>query len=226
MLLGHTSEQTSEQINKHTELSVIIDNALSYASTLVGVKYAWWSGQDLSQDGEPFWVGIGEVKRSKIISCSCTGLLNLIRRKCSLNVPGRVNESIVNESIFNENAFDGQSLFPGGIQVWVRYLLSRSIELYGRIEHFDENKHYRRGSLLVRPKMNFKDQGHIAIIYTDDNKTNPLKNKLIHSYPASDEIVSHSVDPGVIIEQIAYSHNLLANGVYKYVFSPETWLTH
>lgn len=201
--------QLSNELVEKDKLIKRIDDALSYAATLVGIKYKWWYGQDLLQDGSPLWVGIGEVKRSDIKSCGCTGFLNLIRRKYDLNVPG---------------ISDKDTLFPGGLQVWIDYLLSRSIEVCGQTEQFETNKHYQRGSLLVRPKMNHNDSGHIAIIYTDDDKTNPLNNKLIHSYPSSDELVFHSVGPGVVIESIEYSHGLLADGVYKYVFPPGTWL--
>ena len=186
-----------------------IDNVLLYAKTLVGIEYQWWYGHDLFQDGEPFWVGVGEVKKSNIKSCSCTGLINLIRRKFNLSVPG-ISDKNIN--------------YPGGIEVWVKYLSAQSIKLYGFIESFDKTKHYRRGSILIQPKTSSKNQGHIALIIADDNKLDPLNNKLIHSYPASEKIVPEPVGPGVVIEHISYSHNFYPDGLYKYVFPPETWL--
>lgn len=199
---------------EHNE--TLVNEILAYATTLIGIKYEWWNGQDLFEDGKPFWVGVGEVPRSNIISCSCTGLLNLIRRQYGLSVPG-LDTPV-------PNTVDKSLIFPGGMKLWLEYLFARSIELYGCIETFDESKHYRKGSLLVHPNTGRNDQGHIAIIYTDDDKNNPLNNEIIHSYPYINKVVSHCVGPGVIIEPISITHKLLPEGVYKYVFTPETWL--
>jgi hypothetical protein len=204
-------KSANEHVLNEKAKSDIIDDALAYASTLVGIKYEWWAGHDLFRDGKPFWVGEGEVSRVNIDSCSCTGLLNLIRRKCGLKVPGANDKTI---------------MFPGGTKIWIDYLFTQSIKLKNDVEIFDAKKHYPKGSLLVVPIYKHGDQGHVAIIYTDDDKENPLNNKLIHSYPACDKFVPHLIGPGITVENIAYSHNFFDGGLYKYVFSPETWLSH
>ena len=68
-----------------------VDIALAYAKSLIGTPYEWWTGDDLRGDKGPFWVHNGSVPSRKIIlaqSCTCTGLINLMRRKIGLSISG------------------------------------------------------------------------------------------------------------------------------------------
>ncbi|VBB18991.1 hypothetical protein YASMINEVIRUS_1523 [Yasminevirus sp. GU-2018] len=186
----------------------LLDEVVNYAKTLKWTPYRWWTGQDIRVDGEPFWVGRGEVPTSKITSCSCTGLLNLIARKFSLEIPG-----------YNVSG----EVFPGGVNRWFIHLENNSRKKYGELLPFDPKKVYRRGTILFSPKTK-KDQGHVAMIVSDSDLDDPMNNEIIHSYPDSEVPRMGLVFPGVSIEPVRVSHAFHTDGMYKFVFPPDTWL--
>lgn len=188
-----------------------IQGVLDYGALLKGVPYKWWTGEDLRKDGEPFWSGgTSEVPLYRITSCSCTGLLNLIRRRYGLSIPGS-----------NDTAY----FFPGGTYKWFQYLWQKLKQHGMEMEKIDVTKNYPKGSLLFRPYSNIDDQGHVAIVFSD-NKGTILNNSLLHCYPDSAMIKTGFVRPGVTIDpEVRFSHGWKKEGFYKFVIQPHVWLT-
>lgn len=185
---------------------IIISDALSYGESLVGIPYKWWTGEKLRSNKGPFWAHDDkrEVPKDIIESCSCTGLINLIRRKFGLSIPG-----------FS----DPECEYPGGTYEWFRYLTEKNEPI-----KFDISKRYKKGSLLFRPYTNIYDQGHDAILLTDD-KDYILDNKLLHCYPDSSDIKPGYIKPGITVDtEVRSSHFWIDSGFYLYVFGPESWL--
>lgn len=194
----------------HVDIKYIQD-VLEYGESLKSIPYKWWEGDDLRKDGGPFWSGgTDEVPVTKIKSCSCTGLLNLIRRRYGLSIPGTEDKSCV---------------FPGGTFQWFQYL-SQKIKSHGNeMERFDTSLKYPKGSLLFRPYSNISDQGHIAILFSD-NKPNVLDNTLLHCYPDSAVMRPGLIYPGITIDPEARSsHEWKKEGFYKFIIQPHIWLT-
>ena len=84
-----------------------------------------------------------------------------MRRKLNLSIPG----------------LDKQFKYEGGTQIWFTTLRKQH-----KLEPFDINKIYSRGTLLIRHYKDAQDQGHLAIIFSNNTK-NVLLAKLIHCYP-------------------------------------------
>lgn len=193
------------------EQSVDTCVVLEYVNHLTGIPYKWWGGEDLRIDGPPFWAGGSTVVPIyRISSCSCTGLINLVRRKYNLSIPGCDDKSYS---------------LPGGTHKWFQYFVAKYLRLGMGMEPFDISKNYPKGSLLMRPYSSPTDQGHIAIIFSDD-KQDVLDNKLIHSYPRSEKMCLGTIGPGITIDPgIRNSHNWDNDGFYKFVIPPEIWLS-
>jgi hypothetical protein len=186
---------------------------IEYGKKLVNIPYKFWEGEDIRVGGAPFWVGEDPVPIPWITACSCTGLINLIRRYLALSIPGHGDRSVI---------------FPGGIREWIKYLKQKNND---SLEKFQVTKTYKKGSLLIRPSgqtgpSKQYEQGHVAIIYSDD-KTNVLDNELLHCYPDSNKFRKGLIGPGVRVDKtIASSHAWDPDGgFYKYVVAPELWLT-
>lgn len=93
--------------------------------------------------------------------------------------------------------------YPGGTYEWFHYLIQKE-----NLEEFDSSKSYPPGSLLFRPYQSIDDQGHVAIVYEN--------SQLLHCYS----------ERGVALDSdIQTSHSWSEEGYYKYVFTPESWMT-
>jgi hypothetical protein len=169
-----------------------IDKAIKFAKTLINVKYKWWKGEDSTID-EPFWAENDFVPSlNKIKSVNCTGLINLMRRYVGLEVPG-VKEKYQ---------------YAGGTWIWYKYLNKNK-----RIRFFDISKRYPKGTLLIRKYKDIEDQGHVAVIITD-NHSHILYEKIIHSYS----------EKGVSTTTLGFSHFSIEDGYYTHVCMPDDWL--
>ena len=115
-------------------------------------------------------------------------------------------------------------MFPGGVSRWFTHLTNNSRKIYGEILPFDQKKVYKRGTILFSPKTK-KDQGHVAIIVSESDAEDPMNNEIIHSYPDSEVPRVGMISPGVSIEHVRFSHAFHEDGMYKFVFPPETWLS-
>ena len=153
-----------------------------------------------------------EVPLSNINCCNCAGLLNLIRRKYNLSIPG-----------FNRLSCK----YPGGTYEWFHYLIEKlkRNNILLQSQQFDKDKSYPKGTLLFRPYNDINDQGHVAIIFSSD-KENILDNNLLHYYPEDGIVRDGMIKPGITIDDlIKSSHNWNRYGFYSYAFLPEIWLT-
>lgn len=135
-----------------------VKTVLKYASTLEGTKYNKWHGKTTDDNPYPFY--LNEIPSKTYIKkhgINCTGLINLMRQKINLTVPGK-----------------GQ--YKGGPTAWYYYLNNKK----GGIEKFDDSKNYPVGTLFLRRYKNEHDRGHVAV-YCKENKK-PLYGEIIHSY--------------------------------------------
>lgn len=188
-----------------------VTEAIRYAKKLVGTPYKYWHpGDKMIVDKGPFWAWNAkapEPEEVKTDTCACTGVLNLMRRKLGLSVPG------VNEELY----------YAGSTYGWYLYL-----EEEGRLEKFDINVKYPKGTLLLRNYLSPTDQGHAAVIITE-GKSNVLYEKIIQSY--SDDFYSETdfskSGPGITITPtLGMSHFSTPDkeGYYTHVCLPYNWL--
>lgn len=156
----------------------------------------------------PFWVSNSEAPPSGDVmaeSCTCTGLINLMRRKIGLEIPG-----------LDRPDYE----FPGGTWCWFNHLKKK-----GKLKNFNINMIYPKGTLLLRPYRNESEQGHMAVVYTD-NPRNVLYAKLIHSY--SKDGTPHPGRKGLygvkIDAAVGMSHFWDPKGFYTHACLPKDWL--
>lgn len=147
--------------------------ALKFIKELLKEKlpYRWWTPAMKGQMCPMYSavnfdeISIEYIKREGI---NCAGFINLVRLYLGLSVPGvTVRKGKVHKAIF-----------AGGTRAWFNYLSKHK-----RLEPFDLHTCYPKGTLLIRDYINKNDQGHVAII-TTDNAANPWENKIAHSAPA------------------------------------------
>jgi cell wall-associated NlpC family hydrolase len=139
---------------------------LSYAESLVGIPYRWWNpAVSCADETGPFYAVEGDEVPLETIQkghINCAGLLNVICRKFGIEIPG------AKEKYF----------YAGGTRCWWLYFQAQD-----RIEPFDAQKEYPKGTLLLRDFKQQGDEGHIAIVYD--------KRRIIHAWP----------EKGVVIEE-------------------------
>jgi hypothetical protein len=187
--------------------------AIEYAKKLVGTPYEWWTPDKNMLDGiNPFWAAnrpAPSPEEVKSLSCTCVGLINLMRRSIVLCVPG-VSEG---------------NPYAGGTYVWFAYLSEKTL-----LHKFDADAIYPKGTLLLRNYSDEFDQGHVAVVVSEEK--NP---DIIHCYsdfPLSPEHLAHyeltkqpiMSTPGVHIEKMSLSHEWDPNGFYTHVCLPTDWL--
>lgn len=168
-----------------------------FAKTLLGIKYTWWNED--SGDDMFYTNGIPELSTIKSIGINCAGLVNLIRQKSGLTIP-ELNQ-------------DDEGVVRGGTYHWYNYFLENKL-----LNKFDYSKYYPIGTILLRTYRDLKDQGHLAIIYSEDpeDPENP-PNSIIHAY-------SCEIGNQVGISNLYDSHFCIPEGYYEYVVYPEDWL--
>lgn len=139
------------------DLDKNINTVLAYGEKLLGTKYNKWKGKPTTETCHPFYAdempSITYIKKHGI---NCTGVVNLMRQKLGLSVPGKGRHR-------------------GGTTAWYYYLKNK-----GGLEKFNDAKNYPKGTLFLRRYKNDKDRGHIAV-YCKENKK-PLYGDIIHSY--------------------------------------------
>ncbi len=183
-----------------------IDIALQYAEKIIGTKYKYWyEGTELSNRG-PMWVWETPVPTVDFIlteSVNCTGLINLMRRAVNLSIPG-----------LNLNV-----KYPGGIYAWCQYLKLKNV-----LHNFSVNLSYPRGTLFLREYTSETDQGHAAVLYTENIECS-LYSIIIHSCTNRSFRINTKLDPGVNIDNtLGQSHFYYKFGYYQYYCLPENWL--
>jgi hypothetical protein len=195
----------------------IIDEALEYAASLINIPYRWYvEDTDTLLDGsDKFWSEHGPpptyadiVKHDK--SIVCTGLTNLMRRKCGLSIPG------LDGNITGKYCEFYRHKYPGGTGAWFLYLYQRK-----RLQPLDVTKTYPRGTLLLAKYMDAaENQGHVAVVYDTDGQ------HVIHAGPDilfahRDKFKNHGQ---VKIETFHLANLKLKSNVFTHVCLPEHWL--
>jgi hypothetical protein len=204
---------------------IFIDNAISYATSLVGLPFRWYNPDiDAFIGSDKFWCSNDVAPTAKEIldsdkSICCAGLPNLMRRFQGFCVPG------LDDSIRGKYS-EYYKQFPGGTGAWFLYLYQNS-----RLEKFDKKRRYPRGTLLIaRFKDNEKDQGHLAVVYSDTDEEKTIREQqIIHSVPTIDfnEKHKHKNHGSIVIEPFIVSDNKFKwdrYSYYKWVCFPENWL--
>ena len=156
-----------------------VKTVLAFLKPFVGTRYKWWTPKtDMTLDRSPFWSVNDPVPRD-IDGIACTGLLNLVMRKLGMSIPGTERPGY---------------RFPGGTWIWFHTLKKRGV-----LQRFDASFSYPAGTLLLAPHKNDHEQGHVAIIYKQDN-ANVYDSLIIHSYSETPYTPRGGYsDPGVVI---------------------------
>jgi len=206
-----------------------VDAVISYLRTLIGAPYKAWDGAKWRADNTaPFWMpdymtapqSASIVPDMSVIYASgginCAGLINLGLQRVGIEPPGIHTE------------------YPGGTGAWGAYVTWMP---------YNPERVYPRGSILLREYRNQKDQGHLAMIITDDNSIG-MNNHLIHASGVlgcvleSPIHIVHKVDNWMSLTDVSGSKSekterseklaisTITGGYFDYVCTPNLWLTH
>jgi hypothetical protein len=208
-----------------TQNQSIVDNALNYAESLLGLPFRWYDSDVDSFIGtDKFWCANEAAPTAKDmvendVSICCAGFPNLLRRCQGFCVPG------LEGSIRGKHS-EYYKQFPGGTGAWFLYLYQNN-----RLQKFDRKKRYPRGTLLIaRFKDNEKDQGHLAVVYDDVEEGKTIREQqIIHSVPTIDykERHEHKNHGSIVVESFLVSDDKFKwdrYSYYKWVCLPEDWL--
>lgn len=189
-------------------MSARVKKALQYGKSLAGTKYnPWKNGQDTRATEAPFWASNAPAPAAAYVkarSCLCAGLINLMRRKVGLGIPGAERKDYK---------------YAGGTWIWFNHLKKRGV-----LEAFDINKKYPAGTLLLRNYKSVGDQGHVAVIVTP-GRMNVLYSTLLHCYTAEPKSGKKKQSPGIDLDQsVGRSHFWRPEGYYTHACLPQHWL--
>lgn len=232
-----SSMRTNRLDTKYTDE---VDAVISYLRSLIGVPYKEWDGAKWRPDNTaPFWMPdyMTEPQSATIVpditliyasgGVNCAGLINLGLQRIGIEPPGIHTE------------------YPGGTGAWGAYVTWMP---------YIPDRVYPRGSILLREYRNEKDQGHLAMIITDDNSIG-MNNHLIHAsrvlgcvlespihivhkvenWVSSTDVSGSSTDPSHSSKTGNKTHKStphklaisnITGGYFDYVCTPNLWLTH
>ena len=186
----------------------MVDKAVFIIDNLLNTPYILWT-KDTIGCGYQAYVSHDNIPDFDIIienGINCVGLINLIRRYLSLEIPG-----------LNEN-----KLYAGGTFEWFKYL-----KKFKKLKKFNSKKIYPVGTLLIRNFKNEIDQGHVAVIY-ESNSKGILFSKVAHAYYNTKfdyDNKNKKLLPGLVIDDFVNdSHNWFEGGTYTHVCYPNKWL--
>jgi hypothetical protein len=187
-----------------------VNDSLDFITQLIGTKYLFWHpGNKLIKDDGPFWSYNGPVPDISTIknnSCCCVGVINLMRRKLGLTVP---------------YVKEGYEDYAGGTAAWFKYL-----KVNNRIEELDITKKYPIGTMFLRNYVSPSDQGHVAILISND-RGNLLDEIILHSYSYDtfDDSKFNKSFPGITTTLFRHSHYCMDDvGYYTHICLPDNWL--
>lgn len=175
-----------DSFNEDSIVSENILDRLKYGFSIIGSPYVWWVGENISSES-PFWASDSVPPNSKYVlknGCNCAGLVNLILRDNGIEIPSGLDAK-----------------WRGGVKSYVDFFRKDLVK-------FDSNKKYPIGSLLLRDFRSVDDQGHLAIIISND--------KLLQSYPeggVSDQISIEDSHNGFYYEYVVMSNIWLQNEI-------------
>lgn len=141
-----------------------ITDSLFYALSLIGIPYRWYRENEKITGEDKFWAANEPAPtavyiRDNDLCIVCAGLVNLMRRYMGLSIPG----------LDGKMGEDGLQ-WPGTTSTWFFYLQQKN-----RLHPLSLAKKYPKGTLLLRNfSSNESDQGHLAILLTDESES--IKN--------------------------------------------------
>ena len=171
-----------------------IDKGLQYAEKLVGIKYRV-SNKAPTEDSCPSWNRDGPpptIEDIKKGGLACIGVTNLIRRHLGLKIPTESGK--------------WKDVFPGGTGAWFHYLKEKK-----RLQKINYSKTYPKGTLLLED-WNPKNMGHVAIVWTENEK-GLSHSKILHG--------RHDGPKSVVIEPL---DDYTMKRRFTHVCLPEDWL--
>jgi hypothetical protein len=123
-----------------------MDKAIAYGLSLVDTSYGLWDYKPLSATNiAPFWIAnLPPPDKAAVKSVCCAGLLNLMLRAASVPIP-----------------YCDYSI--GGTHAYYEYFKDVA-------KKFDPNISYPVGTILGRKYHDHIDQGHVAMVYNEDQK--------------------------------------------------------
>lgn len=172
---------------------------LNYAKSLEGTKYnKTINKKDLDKTPYPFYIdSVPSNSYIKKHGINCTGMVNLMRQKLGLSVPGR-------------------GPHEGGTPAWYHFLKTT-----GGLEKLDDTKNYPEGTLFFRRFRGMKDKGHIAVCYKRNKK--PLYCTIIHSYYTHDPEKDGTLGLSILGESHFWDLGK-DKGYYEFACLPKYWL--
>lgn len=187
-----------------------VKESIDFLELLLEMKipYRWWD-TDNDKKIDPMYafnsfyeIDLDKVQKNGL---NCAGVINLVRLKLGLKVPG----------------VDEKNKFAGGTSNWFRYLKKNDW-----LEPFDITKRYPKGTLLIRNYTNKYQQGHVAVIVSDDKDIHPWENYLIHSIPEERPKIlpKGPVSFGMKKMLIVQSYYFSENQHYTHAILPKYWL--
>lgn len=172
-----------------------MEEILTFAKSLIGIKYTLWEGGPLSNTLYPFYVNeLPNIEYIKKNGINCAGFINVLRLKVGKDVPGSGDDR-------------------GGTLSWFNYFKDKNL-----LEIFDCRKKYPLGTLFLRKYRSVTDQGHLAVLYELDKNNVWYNNKIIHSYYQED------YGGRVGFSLLGKSHYYIPEGYYEYIILPENWI--
>jgi cell wall-associated NlpC family hydrolase len=167
-----------------------VEIAIDYAKSLLGIPYRWHDDCYIDElDDKFFSVDKPAPNASELIkadkSIVCTGLINLIRRKLALPIPQYGH-------------------YPGGTVAWFKYLEKH-------LKKIDIAITYPAGTLLLRKYAGPSDQGHLAIVVSE--------NSIIHAAAEIPYEQRHAQKNHGSVQINTYN-----SGYFSHYCPPELWL--
>jgi len=208
--LRKSKSKSNSKSNSKSKLSENVNKSINLLELLYEMKmpYRWWD-TDNDKSIDPMYAhnSFSEIDLDKVQKngLNCAGVINLVRLNLGLQVPG----------------VDEKHKWAGGTTIWFRYLKKKNW-----LEPFDLEKRYPKGTLLIRNYTSKYQQGHVAVIVSDNKEIQPWENYLIHSIPeVRPKILPKGpVSFGMRKMKIIESYNLSENQQYTHVVLPKYWL--
>ena len=175
-------------------LNQTIDAVISFAESLVGIKYVRW------EKGKDYNFHCDELPSLKLIQTDgvcCSSFINILMLYSGKKIP------------------EHRNIMRGGTLYWTVFFKDKNI-----LEKFDYTKKYPLGTIFLRNFYNEQDQGHMAML-TDYSSKEPHKilyAKIIHAYHYNDHCAVGKTSLGV-----SHFSSRGETGYYEYAVLPHNW---
>lgn len=177
-----------------TVVSEKIDNVISFAESLIDIKYVRW------EKGKYYNFHCDELPSLdslKMEGVCCSSFINLLMLYSGKTIP------------------EHRNIMRGGTLYWAVFFRDHDV-----LEKFDYTKKYPLGTIFLRNFYSEQDQGHMAML-TDYNTNEPdkiLYAKIIHAYVCNE----HSAVGKTTLGVSHFSVND-DTGYYEYAIMPQNW---